>query len=64
MRWTDIYEIAIKLEELYPDIDILSINFQKLKGMIEGLPGFLPQETRCNEKILEAVQSAWLEERG
>ncbi|MDZ5762291.1 Fe-S cluster assembly protein IscX [Candidatus Cyrtobacter comes] len=63
MRWIDIEDIVLCLEDEYPTIDINSITFPKLMMMIESLPGFSPEDTKCNEKILEAVQSAWLEER-
>ncbi len=63
MRWIDIEDIVMCLEEEYPAVDINSITFPRLMIMIEGLPGFLPEGTQCNEKVLEAVQSAWLRER-
>ncbi|AEI89389.1 MAG: Fe-S cluster assembly protein IscX [Candidatus Midichloria mitochondrii] len=63
MRWTDIYDIAISLEEKYPDIDIINISFPKLKEMVVSLNYLDDLPNRSNEKILEAVQAAWLEER-
>ncbi|MDJ1304930.1 MAG: Fe-S cluster assembly protein IscX [Candidatus Midichloria sp.] len=64
MRWTDIYDIAISLEEKYPDIDIINISFPKLKEMLVSLNYFDDLPNRSNEKILEAIQAAWLKERG
>jgi FeS assembly protein IscX len=63
MRWTDIYSIAIALEDKYPDADILSIRFTDLQRWVLELEGFEDDPKRCNEKILEAIQTAWLDER-
>lgn len=63
MRWTDTFEIALALEEYHPEIDILSIRFTDLRQWILDLPGFADDPDHCNEKILEAVQMAWLDER-
>lgn len=63
MNWTDLYDVAMALEEGYPDIDILGLKFTALKAMVLDLEGFegLPQHS--NEKVLEAIQAAWLDER-
>lgn len=63
MKWTDIYDIAISLEEMHSDIDILSIKFTDLQSFVLSLEGFEDDPKRCNEKILEAIQQAWLDER-
>ncbi|UQY80397.1 Protein IscX [Candidatus Hepatincola sp. Av] len=60
--WQDIYEIAINLEDTYPDVDILSLSFPKLKSLVESLPNFTG-EGNANEGVLEAIQMAWLEDR-
>ena len=64
MHWTDIYNIAIALEEKHPDVDILGVRFTDLKQWVLQLEGFRDDPKRCNEKILEAIQTAWLDERG
>ncbi len=62
--WTDIEEIAIGLDEGHRDVDPMNVSFPKLRKLVEGLPGFLPDpEHPVNEQILEAVQTAWIEER-
>lgn len=61
--WTDVYDIAIALEEVHPDVDVLHVRFTDLWQWIQNLPGFEDDPNRCNEKILEAIQMAWLEER-
>ena len=63
MNWTDTLDIAIELNERHPDIDPLKINFVDLKNWIERLPGFEGDPSKCGEKILEAIQQAWIEEK-
>lgn len=63
MKWTDIYDIAIALEDSFPDKDIINIRFTELQQIVMGLPGFDDELKRCNEKVLEAIQQAWIEER-
>ncbi len=63
MRWTDIYEIVIALEDKYPEVDILSVRFTDLWKWVQNLPGFDDTAERVNERILEAIQMAWLKER-
>ncbi len=63
MRWTDVHDIAIALDEAHPDIDIMSVRFTDLHKWVMALPGFEGDPERSNEKILEAIQMAWLEER-
>ena len=62
MRWTDVREIAIALVERYPDVDPLSVRFTDLHRWVRELPGFSDDPARSNEKILEAIQMAWIEE--
>ncbi len=63
MRWTDIHDIAIALEETYPTVDILTVRFTDLWKWVQALPGFDDDSQRSNERILEAIQMAWLSER-
>jgi FeS assembly protein IscX len=63
LKWTDTYDIAIELEEKYPDTDILHIRFTDLWQWVQDLHGFSDDPQKSNEKILEAIQMAWLEER-
>ena len=62
MKWTDINDIAIALCEAYPDVDPIGVLFTDLRQWILDLPGFDDDPERCGEKILEAVQMAWLDE--
>ena len=62
MLWTDITDIAIELSEAHPNIDPLTLNFVDLRNWVMALPEFDDDPTRCGEKILEAIQAAWIEE--
>jgi FeS assembly protein IscX len=61
-NWTDTLEIAIALSEKYPDVDPQMVRFTELYRWVAELPGFTDDIKRCNEKILEAIQMAWMEE--
>ena len=62
MHWTDLTDIAIELTEAHPDVDPLTLNFVDLRNWVLALPGFDDDPDRCGEKILEAIQAAWIEE--
>jgi len=62
MLWTDINEIAIELVDAHPDVDPLTVNFVDLRNWVVELPGFEDDPNRCGEKILEAIQAAWIQE--
>jgi FeS assembly protein IscX len=62
MKWTDTLDIAIELAERHPDIDPKKINFVDLMNWTIALPGFTGDAKTCGEKILEAIQMAWIEE--
>ena len=62
MKWTDSRDIAIALLEKYPDQDPQAVNFVDLRNWVLGLPGFDDDPKRSGEKILEAIQLAWIEE--
>lgn len=62
MKWTDINELAIVLSEKHPDIDPKQIRFVELMEWVMALPGFNDDPKHCGEKILEAIQAAWIDE--
>lgn len=62
LKWTDVQEIAIQLSDLFPEIDPLTINFVSLRQKVMELPSFADDPNRCGEKVLEAIQTAWIEE--
>mgnify|MGYP001820070456 FL=1 len=63
LMWTDITDIAIELVEAHPDVDPTTVNFVDLMNWVLALPDFDDAKEHCGEKILEAVQAAWIEER-
>jgi FeS assembly protein IscX len=62
MKWTDTQEIAVALADAHPDLDPKTINFVDLYKRVLALPGFDDDPKRCGEKILEAIQMAWIDE--
>ncbi len=63
LKWTDVLEIAIALDEAHPDVDPQYVRFTDLHQWVRELPEFDDDPNRSNEKILEAIQMAWIEER-
>ena len=63
LRWTDSREIAVALDEAHPDVDPRYIRFTDLMQWVLELEDFTDDPARCGEKILEAIQMAWIEER-
>lgn len=61
-RWTDVQDIAIALYDAKPDVDPQFVRFTDLHQWILAIPEFTDVPERCNEKILEAIQMAWIEE--
>ncbi|ARP82373.1 Fe-S assembly protein IscX [Bordetella genomosp. 8] len=63
MKWTDVFDIAAALADAHPDVDPNQVRFTALRDMVMALPGFNDDPGRCGEKILEAIQQAWIEEQ-
>ena len=63
ISWTDSLEIAISLEETHPDIDPITINFVDLRELVMTLENFDEADTHCGEKVLEAIQMCWIDEK-
>ena len=63
ISWTDSLEIAISLEESHPDIDPITINFVELRELVMALEDFNEGNTNCGEKVLEAIQMCWIDEK-
>jgi len=62
MKWLDTRDIAIALSEKFPDVDPARVNFVDLRNWVLALEGFDDDPKRSGEKILEAIQAAWIEE--
>jgi FeS assembly protein IscX len=63
LRWTDVQRIAEELEDAHPDVDVVNLRFTDLWKWVQALPDFDDDPSRSNEKILEAIQAAWIAER-
>ncbi len=62
LRWTDVLDIAIELLEVKPEVDPRQVNFVDLRNWVLALENFDDDPERCGEKILEAIQAAWIDE--
>ena len=62
MRWSDTREIAVALADAHPDADPLQVRFTQMHEWICALDGFADDPQASNERILEAILAAWLEE--
>lgn len=63
MKWTDTIRIAEDLNDKFPDVDPKAVRFTDLHKWVCELEGFEDDPKRSGEKILEAIQMAWIEER-
>ncbi len=62
MKWTDVRLIAIELAEAHPDVDPKTVRFTDLHNWVVALEDFKDDHTRGGEKVLEAIQMAWIDE--
>ena len=62
-KWTDSLEIAIALDEAHPDVDPRYVRFTDLHSWVCALEEFDDLPEHSGEKILEAIQMAWIDER-
>ncbi|NMM29268.1 MAG: Fe-S cluster assembly protein IscX [Glaciimonas sp.] len=62
MKWTDTQRIAEELFDKFPQIDPLTVRFTDLHRWVSELDGFDDQPEHSGEKILEAIQMAWIAE--
>ena len=64
LKWTDTLDIAQELYDTRPEIDPRYIRFTDLHRWVTELGEFGDNPDRSNEKILEAIQMAWIDEAG
>jgi len=62
MKWTDSLEIALALADKHPDVDPRTVRFTELRQWVMELEDFDDDPKHSGEKILEAIQQAWIEE--
>ncbi|MEE9302363.1 MAG: Fe-S cluster assembly protein IscX [Thiotrichaceae bacterium] len=63
LKWTDVLDIAIELDESHPDVDPQYVRFTDLHKWVTELEGFSDDPEKSNEKILEAIQMMWIDEK-
>lgn len=63
LKWLDTQEIAIELDESHPEVDPQTVRFTDLQQWVLELKGFDDDPGHSGEKILEAIQMAWIDER-
>jgi FeS assembly protein IscX len=63
LKWTDTQDLALILDERHPEVDPRYVNFVDLRDWVLTLPGFSDPPEHSGEKVLEAIQMAWIEER-
>jgi len=62
MRWTDVEEIAVALAEAHPEVDPQYVRFTDLHAWVCALEEFDDDPQRSGERVLEAIQMAWIDE--
>lgn len=63
LRWTDSLEIALQLDDAHPEVNPRYVRFTELYDWVLGLDDFEDDPEHCGERILEAIQMAWIDER-
>lgn len=62
LRWTDSLDIALDLIEQHPEVDPYKIHFTELREWVLALENFDDDPNHCGERVLEAIQLAWMDE--
>jgi len=62
LKWIDVQELAVALVEAHADVDPRHVNFVDLRNWVMQIPEFDDDPARCGEKVLEAIQMAWIDE--
>ena len=62
MKWNDVHQIAAALYDAFPDTDPQYVRFTDLHRWVTELDGFSDDPERSNEKVLETIQMAWMDE--
>ena len=63
LKWVDSLDIAIELDEKFPEVDPMHVNFVDLRNWVLELDEFDDDPEHSGERILEAIQMAWIEEK-
>ena len=63
LKWVDSLDIAIELDDKFPEVDPMQVNFVDLRNRVLELDEFDDDPEHSGERILEAIQMAWIEEK-
>ena len=63
LKWVDSLDIAIELNDRFPDVDPMHVNFVDLRNWVLNLDDFDDDPDHSGERVLEAIQMAWIEEK-
>lgn len=63
LKWTDVHELAMELLEVHPEVNPMAIRFTDLRQWVMALENFDDDPSHCGEKVLEAIQMAWMDEK-
>ncbi|WP_028116718.1 Fe-S cluster assembly protein IscX [Ferrimonas senticii] len=62
LKWVDVTDIAIELSEQHPQVDPQQLRFTDLRQWVLELEQFDDAPEHCGERVLEAIQQAWIDE--
>ncbi|AIY65996.1 Fe-S cluster assembly protein IscX [Pseudoalteromonas piratica] len=62
LKWVDSLEIALALLEAHPEVEPSQVRFTQLRDWVLALEDFDDDPSHSGERILEAIQMAWIEE--
>ena len=62
LKWVDSLDIALALIDEHPEVDPNQLHFPQLMQWVIALDEFDDDPSRCGERILEAIQQAWIDE--
>jgi FeS assembly protein IscX len=63
MHWSNIEELAVKLEESYAEEEIPEYNLEYLKEMVLSLSDFEDQEIEVRDNNLKQIMENWIDLR-
>jgi len=63
LKWTDTLDIVLELDDKHPDVDPQYVRFTDLHQWVCELEGFDDDPEKSSEKILEAIQMTWIDEK-
>ena len=62
-KWTDAREIAEELYDNEPELDPVTLRLSELRERVLALSDFDDDPEASNERVLEAILQAWIDER-